>query len=140
MDGIRSPLAQVEFFKRGQDIKLTEDFHLREFECKCGNCPFTLMSVDHVYRLQALRKTLRTPIHILSGYRCIKHNTNVGGEKNSLHMYGLATDIHVNGLEPSVVASHCKEFEGLGIYDRWVHVDSRGYHAFWDKRTVGKRK
>lgn len=139
MDGLASPLAQVEFFRRGQSVQITKDFALREFECRCGNCLFTLISVEHVVRLQALRDKLRTPIRILSGYRCARHNENVGGEKYSLHMYGLGTDIHVDGLEPGTVASHCRDFEGIGIYDRWVHVDSRGYHAFWDKRSVGRR-
>lgn len=135
MDKLISPLSTVEFFRRGQNVQITEHFHLREFECKCGVCPYTLMSVDHVTRLQGLRNALKLPIKINSAYRCPKHNEASGGEKYSMHMFGLATDIAVVGLDPAVVASHSREFEGVGIYDTWVHLDSRGFMAFWDKRT-----
>lgn len=135
MDKLISPLATVEFFKRGQNVQITQNFHLKEFECKCGLCPYTLISVDHVNRLQELRNKLKTPIKILSGYRCARHNEAVGGEKNSMHQYGLATDVYADGLLPGTLAHHSREFEGIGIYDTWVHLDSRGFMAFWDKRT-----
>lgn len=136
MEAIISPLAQTEFFLRGQNVQITDSFHLREFECRCGACPYTLMSVDHVHRLQALRNLIKNPIRILSGYRCYARNLAVGGEKNSMHMYGLATDVYAEGLEMGTLASLGREFEGVGIYDTWVHFDSRGFTAFWDKRKA----
>jgi len=135
MGGLASPLAQVEFFKRGQDAQLSPHFHLREFECKCGVCPYTLISVQHVLELQGLRNLLNKPVKILSAYRCPKHNDLVGGEKNSMHMYGLATDISVAGLAPEEILAAAKIFDGVGIYDTFVHVDSRGFTAFWARRT-----
>jgi len=138
MDDMRSALAHVEFFRRGQDIKLTEHFHLREFECKCKLCKYTLISLDHVYRLSELRLSIKAPIRILSAYRCHNHNENMGGERHSMHTYGLATDIYVDGLEPATLAARAGAFDGIGIYDGFVHVDSRGFVAFWDKRSVGR--
>lgn len=132
---LKSPLAQIEFFKRGQDVQLTDNFHLSEFECKCSKCLFTLISVEHVTRLQELRNALKTPIKVLSGYRCSDHNQKVGGEPQSLHQFGLATDIWASGYSSGAIYEIAKDiFDGIGLYDTWTHIDSRGFEAFWDKR------
>lgn len=36
------------------------------------------------------------PIPITSGYRCSKHNAEVGGEPASVHLYGLALDLTIH--------------------------------------------
>jgi len=135
MKNLVSPLATVEFFKRGQNVQITQNFHLREFECKCKMCPYTLISIDHIIRLQELRNLISVPITILSAYRCPRHNENVGGEKYSMHQYGLATDICTEAFDSSTLVKRCRAFDGIGVYDTFVHVDSRGFTAFWDKRS-----
>ena len=49
---------------------------------------------------------------------------------------GTATDIAVKGMSPDEVAD-CAEklFDGLGRYDTFTHVDSRGKKARWDLRS-----
>jgi hypothetical protein len=51
-------------------------------------------------------------------------------------MKGTATDIAVKGMSPDEVAD-CAEklFDGLGRYDTFTHVDSRGKKARWDLRS-----
>ena len=91
--------------------------------------------MDHVAKLQQLRHDLNASITITSGYRCPAHNAAVGGSSRSQHKEGTATDIVVSGLHPDEVADACEKFDGLGRYDTFTHIDSRGSKARWDKRT-----
>lgn len=127
-------MANVKTFKRGDKTKLTANFSVQEFECSCGKCLETLINLDHVAKLQKLREDLNASIKINSAYRCPEHNAAVGGEKNSMHMKGHATDIVVQGMTPNEVADACEHFDGLGRYDTFTHIDSRGYKARWDFR------
>ena len=43
--------------------------------------------------VQKIRDKLGNAIKINSGYRCVKHNAEVGGVKNSKHALGLAADL-----------------------------------------------
>ncbi len=43
--------------------------------------------------LDPARERLGKPIRVNSGYRCPKHNSAVGGVRNSQHMSGEAADI-----------------------------------------------
>ena len=129
-------MADIRKFKRGEDVKLSDNFHLSEYECKCGKCLETLVDMDHVAKLQQLRHDLGSPISITSGYRCPDHNAAVGGSTHSQHKLGTATDIVVSGMKPDEVADACEKFEGLGRYDTFTHIDSRTTgRARWDKRS-----
>lgn len=129
-------MANVKKFKKGQDIQISTNFNQSEFDCRCSKCSETLIDMDHLERLQQLRHDLGSSIRITSAYRCPDHNTSVGGAKNSQHMKGTATDIQVSGMSPDEVADACESFDGLGRYDTFTHIDSRGSGARWDKRTV----
>lgn len=50
-------------------------------------------------------------------------------------MKGTATDIVVKGMTPDEVADACEKFDGLGRYDTFTHIDSRGKKARWDFRS-----
>lgn len=129
-------MANIKKFKRGDSTKLSPNFSAKEFDCKCGKCQETLIDLDHVQRLQQLRDNIGRSITITSAYRCLAHNTAIGGEKNSQHMKGLATDITVKGMQPDEVADSAEKiFDGLGRYDTFTHVDSRGKKARWDFRS-----
>jgi hypothetical protein len=129
-------MANIKSFKRGDTTKLSANFSVKEFECQCGKCAETLIDLDHVQRLQQLRDNLGRSITINSAYRCPAHNTAVGGENKSQHMLGTATDIIIKGVSPDEVAdSSEKIFDGIGRYDTFTHVDSRGKRARWDFRS-----
>lgn len=127
----------IKTFKRSKNgnIKLSKNFKAKEYFCKCGKCEDQLVDLDHVAKLQQLREDLNTPITITSAYRCPDHNTAVGGSSKSQHKEGTATDIVVSGMCPDEVADACEKFDGLGRYDTFTHIDSRGSKARWDKRT-----
>ena len=78
---------------RLNDFVLTEHFNLIEFQCPC--CHTALLQPLLVLRLEALRIRWGLSLIINSGYRCAKHNIEVGGVKNSLHRRGMAADIRM---------------------------------------------
>jgi uncharacterized protein YcbK (DUF882 family) len=85
-------------------------------------------------KLQEMRTRWKKPVSIESGYRCKKHNRDVGGATHSRHLQGDATDIKVKGLSPDEIADNCEHFDGLGRYNSFTHIDSRGTPARWDFR------
>lgn len=129
-------MTSIKKYKKGENIRLSANFHLKEYECSCSHCDETLVDMDHITKLQQLRHDLGSSITITSGYRCPDHNAAIGGSDNSQHKLGKATDIQVSGMDPSEVQDACEKFDGLGRYDSFTHIDSRGTLARWDKRTV----
>ena len=112
---------------------------------------------DHMEKLQDLRNWWGAPFKVSSGYRSEKHNKVIGGSENSQHKI-FATDIipstksHrieegyrslVFGTRteamPVAIDLLAKEaekigFDGIGLYDVFIHLDLRGKKARWDNR------
>lgn len=120
-------------YKRGADIKLSRNFKLREFECKCGKCKNTIVDANLVSSLQKIRNHFKKPVIINSGYRCKKHNAAVGGATLSKHRFGMAADIVVKGVAPEAVAAYAEAIGmgGVGRYKTFTHVDTRRGKARW---------
>jgi len=114
------------------NIKIAENFYLREFECRDGSHQVMLHS-ELLRRLQQLRTLLDRPVIITSGYRNPEHNRRVGGAPHSYHLRGMAADITVQGIEPQVLAEAAEKcgFRGIGIYEAFLHVDTRAQAARW---------
>ena len=71
--------------------KDTANFNVSEFACKhCGKNNINQSVID---LCQKIRDALGVPVRVNSGYRCPTHNSNVGGVKNSNHVYGRAADL-----------------------------------------------
>ena len=117
------------------DFNVTENFNLREFQCKCG-CEQVKIGHDLIILLQKLRSKLGIPITIVSGYRCSKHNASVGGAKDSFHIQGRAVDI-VAKVDLNTICKIAKEvgFKGIGKYpdESFVHLDNRDKECYWVK-------
>ena len=83
----------------------TQNFKVSEFACKC--CRQNKINQKVINMAQTIREALGLPVHVNSGYRCEKHNAEVGGVQKkidtktgkkiegsgSFHMYGLAADL-----------------------------------------------
>lgn len=111
------------------NFQLSENFNLREFQCKCG-CETVKVSSELVAKLQQLRDTVGKPLVITSGYRCPEHNKKVGGVSDSYHTKGMAADVACpTGYTVEEFAKLCQDigFTGVGAYpDKFfVHVDVR---------------
>lgn len=98
-------------FQRGDKTALTKNFSLYEFECPCG-CTAQMIDRELVEKMQALRDKLGKKVKVTSGYRCVKHNASkdVGGSKQSRHLYGIAADWRTDNRSVNPVA--------LGIWPR----------------------
>ena len=83
-------------------------------------------------------------ITITSGYRPIEYNTNLRKKgalaaKASLHQYGMAADLIMEGVPSKRIWDYVQSlgFGGTGYYHgKTVHVDV-GPARFWDEKTSG---
>ena len=96
--------------------------------------------------LQPLRDKFDVPIHINSGYRCLKLNSVIGGVPSSQHVMGQAADIVVEGKKPIEVAEMIVEmglpYDQLGLYDTFVHVSvssRQRNQIFYNKSYKGRK-
>ncbi|MCL4500443.1 MAG: D-Ala-D-Ala carboxypeptidase family metallohydrolase [Deltaproteobacteria bacterium] len=121
---------------------LSPHFCRKEFACHCcGGLPLYWVEGEIpplVAALEQLRALAGQPVVVVSGYRCRKHNAEVGGEKNSQHLLGKAADIHIPGKslrEVYKLACKVRAFKngGIGVYPNqgFVHVDVRQGQARW---------
>jgi hypothetical protein len=119
-------------FARHRQGKTTMSAHFSyvEFRCKDGGafpeCQRIWVLRAHVRRLEAYRNSVGVPIRIVSGCRCKRHNTNVGGATLSQHRFGSASDI--DGLLTVAQRKKLELFAGLGFKKSTgnvIHVDSR---------------
>ena len=69
---------------------LTKNFSRREFACHC--CGEVKVDMRLVQALQKLRELSGAPIRVVSGYRCPRHNAEVGGAPSSYHLRGMVAD------------------------------------------------
>tara|TARA_B110000977_G_scaffold156931_1_gene199765 strand:+ start:2916 stop:3305 length:390 start_codon:yes stop_codon:yes gene_type:complete len=125
--------------------KITENFSLEEFECKCG-CIMPEFVKKNVTELAENLQVLRDVVgrlDLTNAYRCKEHNADVGGAANSQHLKGKAADIKSSTIEPCDIAiavddlMKTEKFKlgGVGIYNTFTHVDIRGSRARWSKTS-----
>lgn len=75
---------------------------------------------------------INKPIILTSGYRTEHTNSMTeGAALNSMHMYGKAADIHMEGIPVDYLARLLRLCggAGIGIYSSFVHVDT------WKERS-----
>ena len=113
---------------------LSEHFSAKEFACHCG-CGGVRVELVLLQALEDIRAMVNAPIIVVSGYRCLAHNTRVGGAKKSFHMQGIAADIKTADMAALYLAAlKVPAIKGIGIYLRpggWIHVDTRRDPARW---------
>ena len=127
--------------------RLSPHFVIEEFDCKSGaKC----QERDHA-GLEYLCRVYLEPIRakygmvtVNSGYRDQAYNAKIGGASRSYHIY----DQHSNDQAADITCSKggprdwhrtantIRKRErngrgGLGLYDRFVHIDLREQHANW---------
>ena len=107
---------------------------MNEFECHCG-CRMPDSARANVVALveevlDPAREILGRPIVVNSGYRCERHNRDVGGVRNSQHLRGEAADIAPAGLPLTAdglqklarILVEQNRFDQLIVYPRFLHV------------------
>lgn len=95
------------------DRRLTANFRLREYAER--GTDRLVVHPALLNALQALRSRFGL-VRILSAYRTPGHNADVGGEDNSLHLYGMAADIEFPGSgDAAGIASYARDVMGLCV-------------------------
>ncbi len=111
----------------------------RKLKCPC--CGEGLLSVATFIVLETVRMYFNKPVTISSAARCPDYNKSVGGSPKSKHLALPdqefdAVDIIVAGVDPADVYEYLDSLPysnllGLGKYDTFTHMDTRGYAARW---------
>ena len=120
-----------------------EFFRFEEFACRCcGRIPPGVRGniealVDNV--LDSARRVFGGPVSVSSGYRCPKHNAEVGGVSGSQHLKGEAADICCSDNERLAGI-----IERNGRYDQLIrYMDRNGrvrfVHVSWKRCGVNRR-
>ena len=105
---------------------MTHYFIPEEFYCKCCGMGEGSMDRTLVKMLDEARWLYGKPINVTSGYRCLRHNTSVGGTKRSSHLTGLAVDIDCPSSRDRhrlVAILLAVGFKRIGIGPDFIHVD-----------------
>ena len=117
------------------NVKLSKNFTVKEFACSDGT-DTVFISLALVNLLQKIRDHFGKAVIINSAYRTEAHNKSIGGAAYSQHKYGLAADIHINGVTPKEIAAYVETLMpssgGIGIYKSFVHVDVRRVKSRWN--------
>ena len=139
---------------RLNDIKVSDNFKLHEFECSDTN--EVIVVKELVENLEKLRSLLNefidsedeVPLIINRGYSTWEKHVSIykGIYKSawkskittdSLHLKGKAVDLkRPQGIDIDTFAMLAEEagFDGIGTYNWGIHVDVRGFPARWDSR------
>ena len=108
--------------------------------------PLRVINPHLMDKVQALRDYIQTPILIndwhkggrfkYRGYRTFWQNTRIGGSKNSYHVQTRALDMTAPALSINELGEAVQKFfNGVILYNTFVHGDSRFVEYFEDKRT-----
>lgn len=106
-------------------MKQWKYFKREDFTCKCG-CGLNNVSDDLVDKLDQAREMSGIPYKVNCGTRCPKHNKEVGGEDDSVHLDGFGVDISAptSGQKYLIVSSLLKVgFTRIGVYHNFIHGD-----------------
>lgn len=114
---------------------LTKDFSISEVRCKCADCALSndnpvVPTLEVMLLLQGVRDDLGIPLTIDAGVRCEKHNTALGGAKDSRHLpqyrdgidIGVVDSILRYRITKSLVARNCRFIE---VCPNHIHLDMR---------------
>lgn len=132
----------IKTYKKGNEQKIATNFRAREFDCQGrGCCTETKVDEKLVQYLQQIRDHFGKPVY-LTAYRCKTHNARTpNAAPNSYHVYGQAADFHIDGVVPAEIAKYAESIgiKGIGLYDTFVHIDTRTSKSFWYSHAQEKR-
>lgn len=93
--------------------------------------------------MDRVRAYFSRPIIVTSWLRPEKYNKMIGGALSSAHIFGLATDFVIKGIETAHVKGILQEeppiYGGRGEIDttNWIHLDLKPGAWFYSRKPVG---
>lgn len=92
---------------------------------------------DNIFKvateLQKIRDIVDRPIRVNSGWRSVQWNKVIGGSSKSMHLTGEGADISCYIPIDQLVFYAGREtiFKGIGIANKFLHLDTRKKVTFW---------
>ena len=142
-------------------MQVTRNFNLNEMACndeKGTKVPVSLQkqAKRHLHCCQVIRDYISKKygidisLIISSGYRTAEYNDvtlparGIKTAKGSFHKKSIATDLTNKHITTQQLAQDIKllmdlgviDEGGIGLYNTFVHYDSRGYFAKWDNSSI----
>lgn len=91
-----------------------------------------------ILALEKFRLQVGVPMRISSAYRNVAYNSCINGAANSLHKEFNAIDFSAPSMDARDLGKALRIFRdsgefkgGIGIYNTFVHIDTRGSNAKW---------
>ena len=113
-----------------------------------GRLKLTPEVVRQAQMMQELRKWYKKPMKVNSWYRTTEYNKSVGGDPNSCHLDGIATDIALTLTAQQITnfinkwKEICKKWGvigGVSIYSWGLHFDSNNTPTRYGKSNTNFR-
>ncbi len=138
----------IKTYASSDSTQLSPHFNAKEFRCKCGKEHDFEVNEKLVENLEKLYETLNcTKIIVTSGYRCVSHDKNVGGNGLGQHTKGNAADICCYGQDGQPISSKtvCRTAQDIGFTGianintsyQYTHVDVRTGSKWYGDETKG---
>lgn len=118
-----------------RNVNLAPNFKLYELANNAGDPKYDMYvfspeSNKHVEALQDFRDIIGKPVVVNSGYRQYGYNKKIGGDINSAHLIGCATDIQlIKGLKDvDYINAWFAALQAAGINQGAINVNAEYYH------------
>lgn len=127
---IYDPETDLYKWQKGTRIKLSDHFSTHEFEDPTDNVQqISKLLVD---KLEAIRKVLKVPMKVTSGYRSPAYQENLRKRgfpttpkgKVSQHELGRAVDI-ICSKRAELLEYASQQFMAIGVGKTFIHMDLR---------------
>ena len=112
--------------KTGSSNLITYGLTYKEIECRClyQDCNHTIITSSILDSYRRVRVGFNQPLTINSGFRCQRHNFDVGGSPTSRHLY-LALDISHDEFEEDskseLLSLLRRHFDFVKVYGTFFH-------------------
>lgn len=116
------------------DLYVPKYFSRTEFVTANPSCTLEQMNPDFLRKLDKLREYCGFPLLVNCFYRSVEHDKAKGRSGNSYHCKGRAADIYCTDSYKRFAIVHNASYVGLngiGIYERFIHVDDRLINTMW---------
>lgn len=130
--------------------KLTEHFSIDEYTVnQTGQCILNASAILHATCLEEFRKWLGRSMRVNAWYRTVAYNKSVGGNSNSSHLRGVATDWGLPNVSKDNFIKYAKKWRSIcnahgvvgeaGLYKWGIHLGSSVKYSktfyHWDSRS-----
>lgn len=129
---------------------LVKHFTIEEYQVnQTDDCQITREAIEHADILEEFRTWFGKAMKVNAWYRTPEYNKKVGGNANSSHLRGVATDISMPNVSQANFIKYAKKWKALcekygvvgeaGLYTWGIHLGSHitysktFYH--WDSRS-----